>query len=322
MVAEGYWEPYGPAIPHMLFSLSKSFTSTAVGMLVGEGRLSVDDRVLDFFPGEAPARRARAAGDAGAPPADDDDRAGRRPDPADPAGGRDWVRGVPRAPVPYEPGERFVYNRARRTCSRPSCSRRTGQRLLDYLRPRLFAPLGIESPTWETSQGDHAGGCGLKRGRPDVARFGQLYLQKGAWQGRQLVPAAWVAAATAPQMPNGPSGSPDWEQGYGYQFWRCRHGAYRGDGAFGQFCLVLPEQDAVVAITSASETCSGCSTWSGSTSCRPSLDSAGTTTGWPSGSPTLCCRWTEPGRTPRTTGWTPRAVEPAAEGERLVADPQ
>ena len=83
----------------------------------------------------------------------------------------------------------------------------------------------------------------------DIARFGQLYLQKGAWQGRQFVPAAWVEAATAHQVPNGSQPTSDWEQGYGYQFWRCRHGAYRGDGAFGQFCVVMPEQEAVVAIT-------------------------------------------------------------------------
>jgi hypothetical protein len=84
----------------------------------------------------------------------------------------------------------------------------------------------------------------------DIAAFGQLYLQRGVWQGVPLLPAAWVDAATMLQTPNGPSANPDWAQGYGYQFWRCRHGAYRGDGAFGQFCVVMPAQDAVLAITS------------------------------------------------------------------------
>ena len=84
----------------------------------------------------------------------------------------------------------------------------------------------------------------------DIAKFGQLYLQKGQWQGKQLIPAAWVDAATARQTSNGSNPKSDWDQGYGYQFWRCRHGAYRGDGAFGQFCVVMPEQDAVIAITS------------------------------------------------------------------------
>jgi hypothetical protein len=127
----------------------------------------------------------------------------------------------------------------------------TGQTVLDYLRPRLFQPLGIEHPTWETSpQGITTGGYGLSIRTEDIARFGLLYLQKGKWQGKQLVPETWVDAATARQTSNGSNPHSDWDQGYGYQFWRCRHGAYRGDGAFGQYCIVLPEQDAVIAITS------------------------------------------------------------------------
>jgi hypothetical protein len=94
------------------------------------------------------------------------------------------------------------------------------------------------------------GGFGLSLRTEEIARFAQLYLQKGEWRGKQLVPAAWVAAATARQTSNGSSPTSDWEQGYGYQFWRCRHGLYRGDGAHGQFAIVMPEQDAVIAITS------------------------------------------------------------------------
>src|SRR5204863_6543411 len=99
-------------------------------------------------------------------------------------------------------------------------------------------------------QGISAGGFGLNVRTEDIAKFGQLYLQKGKWQGRQLVPDSWVEAATARQTSNGSSPKSDWDQGYGYQFWRCRHRAYRGDGAFGQYCVVMPEQDAVIAITS------------------------------------------------------------------------
>jgi CubicO group peptidase (beta-lactamase class C family) len=127
----------------------------------------------------------------------------------------------------------------------------TGQTVLDYLKPRLFDPLGIEQPTWEMSpQGISTGGFGLSIRTEDIAKFGQLYLQKGQWDGKKLVPSAWIAEATARQTSNGSSPTSDWDQGYGYQFWRCRHGAYRGDGAHGQFCVVLPEQDAVIAITS------------------------------------------------------------------------
>src|SRR5207248_4818494 len=112
-------------------------------------------------------------------------------------------------------------------------------------------PLGIEHPTWEVSpQGINTGGYGLSVRTEHIARFGQLYLQKGKWQGKQLVPESWVDAATGRQTANGSNPKSDWDQGYGYQFWRCRNGAYRGDGAFGQYCIVLPEQDAVIAITS------------------------------------------------------------------------
>jgi len=126
-----------------------------------------------------------------------------------------------------------------------------GAPLAEYLQPRLFEPLGIESPVWSKSpQGLSIGGFGMSIRTEDIARFGQLYLQKGVWQGKRLLPEAWVATATARQMSNGSKPESDWEQGYGYQFWRSRHGAFRGDGAFGQYCLVLPEQDAVVVITS------------------------------------------------------------------------
>jgi hypothetical protein len=126
----------------------------------------------------------------------------------------------------------------------------TGLTLLDYLRPRLFEPLGIQDPAWEVSpQGINTGGFGLTITTEDIARFGQMYLQKGRWHGQQLVPEAWVEQASSRQVANGDDESSDWQQGYGYQFWRCRHGAYRGDGAFGQYCIVMPDQDAVLAIT-------------------------------------------------------------------------
>jgi len=123
--------------------------------------------------------------------------------------------------------------------------------VFDYLKPRLFEPLGIENPTWGTSpQGITLGGYGLSVRTEDIARLGQLYLQKGVWNGEQLLPASWAEAATTLQTANGSSPDSDWNQGYGYQFWRSRHNTYRGDGAFGQYCMVFPEQDAVLAITS------------------------------------------------------------------------
>jgi hypothetical protein len=84
----------------------------------------------------------------------------------------------------------------------------------------------------------------------DLAKFGQLYRQQGQWNGKQLLPASWIEMASSKQVSNGSNPKSDWNQGYGFQFWRCRHGAFRGDGAFGQYCVVMPDQDAVLAITS------------------------------------------------------------------------
>lgn len=253
VIAEGWWAPYGPESPHMLFSLSKSFTSTAVGLAVAEGRLTVEDRVVTFFPEDLPAEvsenlaamrmhdlLAMATGHV-------EDTTGylhQAPD-------GHWVKAFLARPVDRTPGTHFVYNSGATYMLSAIVQKLTGQKIVDYLQPRLFAPLGIANPTWENCpRGINVGGWGLNIKTEDIASFGQLYLQKGLWQGQQLVPAAWVAAATARQVANDSQTNIDWKQGYGYQFWRCQHGAYRGDGAFGQYCIVMPEQDAVLAITS------------------------------------------------------------------------
>ncbi len=253
VVAEGWWAPYAPEHPHMLFSLSKSFTSTAVGLAVAEGRLSVDDPVLPFFPEDAPAEvsenlaamRVRHLLSMSTGHAEDTtERLHTCED-------GNWVRAFLARPVAYAPGTHFLYNSGASYMLSAIVQRLAGVPLLEYLRPRLFAPLGIESPTWETCpRGINTGGWGLSVRTEDIARFGQLYLQKGMWQGARILPEAWVDEATSAQITNGSRPDSDWEQGYGYQFWRCRHGAYRGDGAFGQFCVVMPAQDAVLAITS------------------------------------------------------------------------
>ncbi len=249
VVAEGWWAPYNPESRHMLYSLSKSFTSTAVGLAVGEGKLSVDDEVLEFFPDSTPSD---PSGNLQAMRVSDLLRmsTGHQTEPPRPAN-QSWTQAFLAHPVPFKPGTHFWYNTSATYMLSAIVQKVTGQNLLDYLGPRLFEPLGIEHPTWEMSpEGIAAGGFGLSVRTEDIARFGQLYLQKGKWQGKQLVPESWIEAATARQTSNGSSPNSDWDQGYGYQFWRCRHGAYRGDGAFGQYCIVLPEQDAVIAITS------------------------------------------------------------------------
>jgi hypothetical protein len=160
------------------------------------------------------------------------------------------VRGFLACLVEHVPGTHFLYNTGASYMLSAIVHKVTGQRMLHYLQGRLFEPLGIEDATWETCpRGIDVGGFGLSVKTEDIARFGQLYLQKGMWHGRRILSEAWVAEATARQVSNAPHENPDWEQGYGYQFWRCRHAAYRGDGAFGQYCVVMPEQDAVLAIT-------------------------------------------------------------------------
>ena len=248
VVAEGWWKPESPEKPHVLHSLSKSFTSTAVGLAVAEGKLSIDDEVLKFFPDDAPAEpsknlKSMRVRDLLTMSTGHQTEAKFSPD-------TPWMRAFLAQPVEHKPGAHFQYNTPGTYTLSAIVQKVTGQTVLDFLRPRLFEPLGIENPEWAASpQGISTGGWGLKIRTEDIAKFGQLYLQKGQWNGKQLVPAAWVEQATARQMSNGSDPTKDWDQGYGFQFWRCRHGAYRGDGAFGQFCLVLPEQDAVVAIT-------------------------------------------------------------------------
>ncbi|MEO8562096.1 MAG: serine hydrolase [bacterium] len=255
VVAEGWWAPYEARTPHILYSLSKSFTSTAVGLAIAEGKLSVDDEVLKFFPNEAPAEpsanlRAMRVRDLLRMSAGNQTEAALFGPVDSSMRSASWVKRFLAHPVPFKPGTHFLYNSPATYMLSAIVQKVTGQTVLDYLRPRLFEPLGIENPTWVTSpEGIDAGAYGLSVRTEDIAKLGQLYLQKGVWNGKQLVPAAWVADATARQTSNGSAPTSDWDQGYGYQFWQSRHG-FRGDGAFGQYMLILPQYDAVVAITS------------------------------------------------------------------------
>lgn len=252
VIAEAWWKPEAADKPHVLWSLSKSFASTAVGLAAAEGKLSLEDPVLKFFPAEAPAEPSGHL------------KAMRVRDLLTMSGGHDAepkfnleagpsVKEFLAHPVTHAPGTWFRYNTPGSYMLSAIVTKATGQPVLEYLKPRLFGPLGIERPQWgATAEGYSLGGYGLFIRTEDIAKFGQLYLQKGKWNGKQLLPEKWVEAATSRQVANdkAPSGkNPDWRQGYGFQFWRCQHNAYRGDGRDGQICLVMPEQDAVIAIT-------------------------------------------------------------------------
>jgi CubicO group peptidase (beta-lactamase class C family) len=264
VIAEGWWRPYRPAAPHMLYSLSKSFTSTAVGLAVGEGRLKATDKVISFFPDDLPSTisdnlaRLQVNHLLMMGVGHGQDSTGAL------WGDQNWVRKFLSLPIPNEPGTAFLYNSGATYMCSAIVQKLTGQTLLEYLGSRLFKPLGIEEATWEVCpRGINTGGWGLKLRTEALAKFGQLYLQKGSWDGKQLLPAAWVEEATtskiqqpSPELEKAKLRS-DWHQGYCYQFWRCRHNAFRGDGAFGQYTIVMPEQEAVIAITSESPNMQG-----------------------------------------------------------------
>jgi CubicO group peptidase (beta-lactamase class C family) len=253
VIGEGWWAPYGPQIPHMMFSLSKSVTSIAIGLAVADGLLSVDDFVVSLLPDDAPpeigdtlaAMRVRHLLSMSTGHAEDSMSA------LEATGDDNWARAILSIPVEYAPGSRFVYNTGATYLLSAILQRLTGQRLLDYLTPRIFVPLGIVGAAWEQCpRGIDTGGFGLAVVTEDVAKIGQLLLKRGEWNGERLISAEWIEEATSTQVSNGDAQpGDDWGQGYGYQFWRCQHGAYRGDGAFGQFCVVMPEQDAVLVMT-------------------------------------------------------------------------
>jgi len=252
VIAEGWWKPEAADKPHVLASLSKSFNATAIGLAIDDGKLSLDDPVLKFFPTDAPAEpsenlRAMKVRDLLTM------SCGHETEPKI-VGGAPTVKQFLAHPVPHKPGTHFQYNTLGSYTLSAIITKVTGQTTLEYLKPRLFEPLGIENPQWDTSpEGNSLGGYGLNLCTEDIARFGQLYLQKGKWHGQQLIPRTWVEQATAKQVPNEQESHAkigiDWQQGYGFQFWCCTHNAFRGDGAGGQLCVVIPDQDMVVAIT-------------------------------------------------------------------------
>jgi CubicO group peptidase (beta-lactamase class C family) len=251
VVAEGWWAPHTPERARLLYSLSKSFTSTALGLALAEGLVGLDDTVVSHFPefdAEITDARSRSvtlrhvAAMASGHNRDMIQEAVTR-DPQEP------VRGFLLVPPDEQPGTVFAYSQPCTYTLASVIQRAAGMRLTDYLRPRLFDPLGIGEVGWLTwPPGREQGFSGLFARTEDVAKLGQLYLQRGRWGDTQLVPESYVEQATSRQIDTPNRADVDWRQGYGFQFWMSRHG-YRGDGVFGQFCVVLPEQDAVVATT-------------------------------------------------------------------------
>jgi CubicO group peptidase (beta-lactamase class C family) len=221
VIAEGWWKPEAADKPHVLASLTKSFNATAVGLAIEDGKLSLDDPVLKFFPADAPADpsdnlKAMKVRDLLTM------SCGHDSEPRS-VGGAPSVKQFLAHPVVHKPGTHFQYNSMGSYTLSAVVTKVTGKTTLEFLKPRLFEPLGIDSPQWASSpEGNSIGGSGLKLCTEDIAKFGQLYLQKGKWKGKQLIPEKWIEQATSKQVPNEQESHAkigiDWQQGYGFQF--------------------------------------------------------------------------------------------------------
>ncbi len=257
-----------PDKPHAMHSVSKSFTATAVGMAVDEGLLKVTDKLVDLFPDQLPEE----VSDNLAAVTVHDLLTMNCGHETEPGRAEDWVTGFLAHPVTKTPGTWYCYNSMGTYMLSAIVQKLTGEKVVDYLESRLFEPLAIEKPEWQESpQGINAGGWGLMIKTEDMAKFGQLFLQEGQWNGKQLVSKEWVAEASKCQVPSVPAGTrPDEVEakgltkenctfllGYGYQMWMCPQGAYRADGARGQYIMIIPDSDAVIAVTADSPNLQG-----------------------------------------------------------------
>jgi len=252
---EGIRRPFAPERPHQLFSVSKSFTSAAIGMARREGLLKLDDKLVDYFPEYAKTAHPRLAKtrlcDLLSMQSGFEACTARRMF-ASPDG--DWVKCYFSLVPEGDPGTFFTYNSGATYMLGAVLHRLTGETLREYLTPRLFEPLEIVPGIWECCpRGLNCGGWGLYLKLSDLAKFAQLLLDGGSYDGRELIPADYLAEASKPHADNSMNTKPDWKLGYGYQFWKSTYG-YRCDGAAGQYAVILPEFDLAFASVSATPT--------------------------------------------------------------------
>lgn len=255
IIAEAYWNPYQADDQQQLYSLSKSFTSTAIGLASDEGLLSVDDPIIKFFPDDLPdtisenlsALQVRHLLSMSVGHAKDAIRIlEATPD------GQSWAKTFISLPVVFEPGSQFMYNSGASYMLAAIVRKVTRQSAHEYLKPRLYEPLGITDASWtENKDGNNMGASHLRIKTIDIAKLGQLYLQHGMWDGEQILSESYVEQASSKQIDNGDNNH-SWGYGYGFQHWLNPPGGFRSDGAFGQYGMVFPDQDIVVAITSES----------------------------------------------------------------------
>ena len=253
VLAEGYYAPYAPDQLQTVYSLSKTFTSMAVGIAAGEGILSPDERVVDVFAEELAA--------SGVTPGKELESLTLRHllrmstgQPQEPFGENCWADlrvAFLRQPFSEMPGEVFRYNTAA-TYMLSAALKKHGVDLEEYLQEKLLTPLGVSGTRWLRDSHDVCtGGFGFSLVPELIAKLGVLILNDGRWEEQQLVPREYVALATRPQIYQSLKelGMGDWNAGYGYQMWMCQNGCFRGDGMYGQLCLMDRRTDTVLAMT-------------------------------------------------------------------------
>lgn len=252
VIAELHPAPYRQVDTHTLYSASKTYASLAVGVAIDEGLLHLDDKVISFFPDKLPT----AVGDNLAAMTVRDllmMASGVAPDWALRNNSDDWVRDWLALPVADEPGSRFQYDSMCTFMLSAIVQRVTGRTLLEYLSEKVLRPMDVVVADWETSpDGINTGGWGLRVQAETMAKLGLLLLNKGNWHGQQLVSADYVTAACSRLIDGGARDTvppTDGNQGYGYQVWQSKWpGSYRADGAFGQYVVVVPQEELVVVI--------------------------------------------------------------------------
>lgn len=250
--AEIYREPYRKGCPQLLYSLSKSFTSIAIGIAWDQGLIRLDDPVISFFPDKLPPVISPNLAKMSIHHLLSMNTGHHDDIYAEIAREQDWVRAFLSLEVKYEPGTHHLYNTHATYMLSAILERVTGRNLVDFLMPTLFDPLHIPRPIWETCpMGITAGGMGLSLTTDSVARFGQMLLDKGMYADKRIVSEQYIELATTKHSDTADRKDRiDWQQGYGYQFHMCRQGCYRGDGSFGQLCFVAPSAGIVLAVNS------------------------------------------------------------------------
>lgn len=242
VICECNFAPYPKGMWHITHSMCKSITGMAIGMLIEEEKLKLDENIYDIFPDHINAFSKIFR------PAITVENlltmtSGVTFNESGIVSGNDWLGSFLNASVNGKPGTEFQYNSLNTYVLSAIVTKRTGETLTEYLTPRLFGPLGITKYYWETCpKGITKGGWGLFLCAEDMAKLGQLYLQRGKWHGQQLVSEYWIEISTARHLK-----TQNDTYGYGYQLWmEQRPGSFEYNGMLGQNVIIYPDMDMVL----------------------------------------------------------------------------